>query len=200
MADDAATGAVPVPTVAPEHLSVLVVCTANICRSPAAAILLDAATDDSVSVTSAGTAAQVGHRVAPRMAELLDEAGVQHGKHLARQVDAALLASSDLILTASRNHRAEVLGLNPAAVRRTFTLGELARLLRRGRAQLPAFDEGTPDAVQLAALAAWASAHRSVAVGDEDDIPDPWGRSGRTYRTTLDRITRAVVGITDPLL
>ena len=47
----------------------------------------------------------------------------------ARNIDPRLIKAADLVLTADLGHRAAVVELWPAAVRRTFTLKEFARLL-----------------------------------------------------------------------
>ena len=54
-----------------EAFSILTVCTGNICRSPAVERLLTRKLGPTVSVSSAGTHALVGHPIAEPMASLL---------------------------------------------------------------------------------------------------------------------------------
>ena len=47
-----------------------------------------------------------------------------------RQLVPALLDGADIVITATQQHRAEAVALHPRALRKTFTLGELADLVR----------------------------------------------------------------------
>ena len=62
---------------AQEVFSILAVCTGNICRSPAVERLLASQVAPSVSVSSAGTHALVGHPISEPMATLLRQAAVE---------------------------------------------------------------------------------------------------------------------------
>ncbi|MFC5381903.1 hypothetical protein [Aquipuribacter nitratireducens] len=118
---------------------VLVVCTANVCRSPVAAALLDrrvhASGRGDLVVRSAGTAAVTGAGVCPEAVRLLlgAEDGAPDGgdplsSHAARPVDRAALRAADLVLVMTRDHRAAVAALDPLSRSRTFTLREAATL------------------------------------------------------------------------
>src|SRR4051794_24659301 len=107
----------------------LCVCEGNLCRSPVAELLLDAALRPDVEVASAGTHAVVGAPVAPQMRALLEGRSVASDAFRARQLQAADLRAGDLVLTMTVPQRGRVVELAPAVVRRTFTLRELARLL-----------------------------------------------------------------------
>ncbi len=127
---------------------ILVVCTANICRSPAGEFLLRqrlggyGITPVGISVTSAGVHAQPGApacdlSVALVNASLASTADVppmvsgtpgSGEAHRSRLVTADMLGEADLILTADRGHRAELAKLAPASRNTTFTLRQAARL------------------------------------------------------------------------
>ncbi|HEX8508433.1 MAG TPA: hypothetical protein VF635_02900, partial [Propionibacteriaceae bacterium] len=79
-------------------LSILLVCTGNICRSPVAERLLRANLDSSVRITSAGTYAVVGSAIEPRMAALLRGAGADADGFAARQLTVDHVRSADLVL------------------------------------------------------------------------------------------------------
>lgn len=81
-----------------EH--VLVVCVGNVCRSPMAAGLLASrlAGRGLRSVGSAGVAAVVGRPADPMARQLMDERGIDISAHRARQLRAAMLRASDLVL------------------------------------------------------------------------------------------------------
>ncbi|TFC24397.1 hypothetical protein E3O25_14505 [Cryobacterium sp. TMT1-3] len=111
---------------------ILIVCTGNICRSPLAEQLLRenlrAAGIDAV-VSSAGTHAMIGSVMTPEAAALSSQYGASSTQHVARQLTEQLIADADLVLTATRDHRREVVTLLPKATRYTFTLNQFARLV-----------------------------------------------------------------------
>lgn len=116
-----------------ERVRILVVCTANICRSPYVQAVLGAglewARPGAFDVSSAGTHALVGRGVDGGSAALLDAKGLSHGDFAARQLSPALLAQHDVVLVMASEHRAWIVEEAPAVHRRTFTLRELAGLL-----------------------------------------------------------------------
>lgn len=109
---------------------VLVVCTANVCRSPFAELLLRAGLDPElgIQIESAGTHARDGDE----MCELAqhDRTGPEWAararSHVSRVATSELVDRSALILAASADVRSEIVRLNPQARDRTFTLREAA--------------------------------------------------------------------------
>lgn len=96
--------------------SVLVVCVGNICRSPVGERLLSARLRDrgsSVSVSSAGIGALVGHSADETAAEVAAEHGVDLNGHVARQFSRELGLDHDLILTMEPGHRREIIKAAP---------------------------------------------------------------------------------------
>lgn len=177
----------------------LVVCTGNICRSPAAELLLRAGLGDDagVAVSSAGLAARAGEPVAPPMARLLAARGVDPGGFVARQLQPAQLRSAGLVLTMTAAQRSAVVTRAPATVRRTFTLQELAELARLA-GDLPA---GRDPAGRLAALVAQAPRLRALRTGArDDDVEDPYGRPEDVSARVLTRIEAAVEVLLDVLV
>ncbi|GAB3681836.1 arsenate reductase/protein-tyrosine-phosphatase family protein [Angustibacter aerolatus] len=168
---------------------VLVVCTGNVCRSPLVERLLrQRLGTDAVDVSSAGTQALVGEPMTdPAAAELAALGGDPDGAS-ARQLTAALL-DVDLVVTATREHRRQVVQLQPRALRRTFTLRELARLLDGAEEVL-----GDDVAERLRALPQLAASRRAVAApaSDADDVSDPYGRGPGDYRRTTSQVVPAV--------
>ena len=167
--------------------TVLCVCTGNICRSPAAELLLAARLGDGVQVESAGMRAQIGRPIASPMAQRIRAAGVDPDGFAARQLLAAMVRSADLVLTMSRSQRAAVGQLVPSAADRTFTLLEFAR-----RVAPFAVDEtpGASTGERLATLVTHAASLRRMAIGRVDVI-DPFGRSSRAYDRAFADIGRA---------
>lgn len=169
------------------RFAILAVCTANICRSPMMEALLRAELDGrQFEVASAGVQGWDRHPM-DSMAEMeLMRLGHSAEDFRSHPIDSYLVDSADLILTATRSHRSEVLAMNPGALRRSFTLIEFAALT--------ALVEGA----EPRALVAQAARQRSLAPG-EIDIGDPYRRTPEIHRDTADQIDRAVRTISDRL-
>jgi protein-tyrosine phosphatase len=200
----------------PLPFRVLYVCTGNICRSPLAERLArhelgrrlgpDAGL---VEVTSAGTHGLTGHEMYGEAATVLMRAGGDPAGFLARRMDADHVTQADLVLTATRAHRAAVVRLDHRASRRTFTIREFARLAAEVHpAALPPGDS----LARLRSAVQEAGAYRGLvgpASPEDDDVPDPYGgpaqgyeEAGRLISTatavTVDLLTAAVSR--DPML
>lgn len=86
----------------------LVVCTANQCRSPMAEALIAARAareGAAVSVSSAGTWARAGAPAMPSAVAVMAERGLDISRHGAREVSAPLLRSAALVLVMTEGHR-----------------------------------------------------------------------------------------------
>jgi protein-tyrosine phosphatase len=187
-----------------EQFSVLVVCLGNICRSPLAERLLRLRLDgllgdrrDAVGVSSAGVRAVVGSPMDAHAAAELRRLGGDPDGFAGRQMTADLAASADLVLTATRTLRSRVLEEAPRALKRTFTIRELAAL--SGSAGVRERPVKSP-----ADLVARAASWRGSETVDDYDVPDPIGRSAEFHRTVADlldvdctRIARAVASAVD---
>ncbi len=184
----------------PPPVNVLVVCVGNVCRSPLAERLLRLRLDTllgdasgAVHVTSAGVRALVGAPMdAHAAAELLRLGGDPSG-FASSQVTPAVVGAADLVLTATTDLRSRVLQEAPRALRRTFTLLELASML--------APEAARPDG-GLAALVADAAALRGSRPTTGLDVPDPVRRSAEVHREVADllddgctRIARALAAV-----
>ena len=174
-----------------ELFSILAVCTGNVCRSPAVERLLSSKLGPTVTVSSAGTHALVGHPIAEPMGWLLLDSGVEPASFKARRLSEQMLKEADLILSMTRAQRGLVVELWPAAVRRTFTLREFARLLSFvDPAALPG---GSPAERLWAAMPLAAAARGGQRMSpEEDDVVDPFGLSNAVYAASFAQITSAV--------
>ncbi len=106
--------------------------------------------------------------------------------HRARVVTKELVATADLVLTATRAQRGAVVQLVPRASRRTFTIREFSRLL----ASIPADDR-----ISLTDLCLLVEAARSrrgfvepPGNPDDDDIEDPYLRPVDVYQRVAARL------------
>jgi protein-tyrosine phosphatase len=134
----------------------------------------------------------------PFAASTLAERGVDADGFVATAVGEGMLASADLVLTATREHRSAVVGIVPSAVRRSFTLMELARVAVAA-APRPGLDDPAgahpADAEQVRQSIAWAAQMRGTLprpAEGADDLEDPLGAPQSVYRARADAITAAV--------
>lgn len=94
--------------------SALVVCTANICRSPMGAALLQhalAAQSEplrSFTVTSAGIAARSGEPVSENSVYALKKVGLDISGHLSRPITQRMLDETSVIICMTETHRAMI--------------------------------------------------------------------------------------------
>lgn len=168
---------------------VLYVCTGNVCRSPIAERFLRAqiASGLNISVQSAGIAALEGLPMDPPSAQALRELGGDDSGHLARWLEDDMITRADLILVATRLHRARVLGTVPSALRRTFTMTEFARL----GAPLVGTDMAAYPTDVVAAVAGRRGQYEP-GPAEDDDITDPFQQPIETARACAAEIARTV--------
>jgi len=169
-------------------VSVLVVCTGNICRSPMAAAMLAARLGERgvpVEITSAGFVTE-DRPAPPEVLEVLDARGLDVRDHRSRRLGVADLARPDLVLCMERRHVREVAVLDRDAFARTFTLPDLAR---RAEARGPR-REGEDLRAYLERLGAGRRPVDVLGVDDADEVADPYGRSASAYRRAADEIDR----------
>jgi protein-tyrosine phosphatase len=105
---------------------VLFVCIGNVCRSPMASALVSprlASYHPALHAESAGIEAMVGWPADPLAVSLLRERGVDISGHRARQLDADMATSFDLILVMDDEQQRAVEQICPPARGRVHRLG-----------------------------------------------------------------------------
>jgi sulfate adenylyltransferase len=170
----------------PRALDVLFVCTANISRSPfaehaARAIL--ARNGQRVRVASAGTHGWDAHPVDVDMAGQLAARDLDHSDFRSRRLLGDHVQRADLVLTMEAAQRAYVLQEWPAAIRRVYTLGQLARALRSADDTLTGQDLLTE------------LRRAQPTARPEDDVVDPYGRGAAAAATAAHQIEELLVRI-----
>ena len=107
--------------------NVLVICIGNICRSPVAEALLSLKlknTEPTVTVSSAGLGAMIGHPADPLSIELAQHLGLDISQHRARQMTPEIVFSSELILTMTKDQQLQVEQQYPGVRGRVHRLGK----------------------------------------------------------------------------
>ncbi|SDU61090.1 protein-tyrosine phosphatase [Gordonia westfalica] len=162
-------------------LSILFVCTGNICRSPIGERVLAGLADRmradgtelAVTSSSAGTGALNGQPIHPHSAAVLTEHGYDAAGFESRYLRPPMLAQADIVLCMSREHRAAAQQMAPARWKRVFTLTEFAALA----------ESGAPD--ESGTLAAIMAGRGRIDPNSSLlDIVDPMGRP----REDFDRV------------
>jgi protein-tyrosine phosphatase len=183
---------------------VLIVCHANLCRSPMAEYVARdllaqqlGGEASAVPVASAGTHAVPGYPMHPHAARLTAERGTDPEAFRSRPLHAEQLRTAGLILTATRAQRTTCVSLAPSALRRTFTLRQFARLASAAVEQGWADPDGPRDPLRrLDAAVALASRARAglqpPARPDDDDLTDPVGLPIAEFRHCVREIERAL--------
>lgn len=182
------------------------VCTANHCRSPMAQQMLAHAAagrfgDGVWQVESAGTNIPGPWPLHEHAATVLGQRLGQVATHTSHALSSSVIGGSDLILTASRRQRGIVVKAVPAAIGRTFTIRQFARLsdavtpLSPGTAPTDPTGQGR----WLVTEAKLARSSLQPVPGDQEDLPDPMGGPLTDFEVCADRLQDAIDRILRPL-
>lgn len=174
-------------------IEILTVCTGNICRSPLAEQVLRARLRPlDVRVSSAGTRAMIDEPMTPEAARIAASLGVapdDSAAHRGRWLSERELATPDLVLAMTREHRKSVVELAPARVRSAFTVREFERLaagVTDADLRTAADAAGTDPHARLGAALELLNARRGAVAHPadpaDDDVIDPYRRSWETYQ------------------
>ncbi len=137
-------------------------------------------------VSSAGTHAAPGLEMTDRARQVLVQLGGDPRGFLSRTLTADMVASADLVLTATSRHRAEAVALHPPAHTRAFTIVEFGALAQAAPATAITCHR---DPVRRAeAVVAQVKMLRGLVRVDQADIADPYNGSRRAYRAAGRRI------------
>nr|WP_187363926.1 protein-tyrosine-phosphatase [Streptomyces piniterrae] len=186
---------------------ILHVSTGNVCRSPiterlhrhALELRLGGAHSGGLIVESAGTWGHEGAPMEAHAATVCADYGADPGGFTGRELLDEHVIRADLVLTATRDHRAQVISMGHSAGLRTFTLKEFNRLVRAiDPATLPEPDPALPDCglVERArALVGAAAALRGWLLAptpESDEVHDPYGAPITFFRSIGDEINQAL--------
>ena len=144
-------------------MNILFVCTGNTCRSSMAEgvfkHLLQENSIKNIAVSSAGISAFDGDVANKNAISVLNNRGIDISSHSARQIDDAILNTSDLILTMTDSHKRILSKYAPEFLNKIFTLREFAYKI----------SDEISDGINL-------------------DIDDPYGMDYNVYEMCMDEI------------
>ncbi|MEU5835169.1 protein-tyrosine-phosphatase [Streptomyces diacarni] len=183
---------------------ILHVSTGNVCRSPiterltrhALAERLGASRTGGLVVESAGTWGHEGAPMEENALAVLLEYGADAEGFTGRELLDEHVVRADLVLTATRDHRAQVVSMGHSAGLRTFTLKEFTRLVRAiDPATLPAARSREEVVERAHALVQAAAALRGWLLApspEADEIHDPYGAPIPYFRSVGEEISQAL--------
>lgn len=178
--------------------SILVVCTGNVCRSPyIERLLAHRLADLGVEVSSAGTMALVGELIHEQVAALLTKEGVDHGGFAARQLVPTLVEQADLVLTATREHRTQVVRAAPRGLRYTFAIDDFSDLVADADLSETAHGE-TVDDTAVTTLVRRALARRADITPrhpEDSGIIDPYRQKSSVFEKMADQVSQVLPAI-----
>lgn len=199
-------GAVSDPRPEDPVAEILVVCHANIARSPLAMALLEAEahrrlgpTAD-VWVRSAGVHALEGQPAAAESVRQADLRGLDLSRHRGAALTRRDVEGVDLVLTMTERQRSAAVRLCQAAHQRVFTLPEFARLCESvDPDELADADAAVRERVRRAVTAAHRQRPRVPRPDEPEDVADPFGGPRRGYERMAAELESHVARIA-PLL
>jgi protein-tyrosine phosphatase len=164
-------------------LDVLIVCTANQCRSPLAEAILSRRLSDEGAVARVHSAGlyESGWPATEEAREVAAGAGLDLTGHQSTQVTAEMVRSADLVVTMARAHARHVTALAPERSGRVFPLKEL---VRRAEAEAPP-PAGRSLGDWLVVLKEGQGRQAWLADDADEDVADPVGLGLDAYRRTF---------------
>lgn len=182
-------------SMSPRPFRILVVCTANICRSVMGELMIRraAAPEVDVEVWSCGFLFD-DEPASDAVIAVLDERDLDARDHRSRKFAPSMLDDIDLVVTMERAHARELTVAVEGAFDRIHTLGALVAGLRAVAQE----DLKSSPAMQIAEIASARSTSELLGNGP-DEVEDPHGKSKRVHRKTADRIENLSYGLIDAL-
>lgn len=170
---------------------IVMVCTGNICRSPAMHYLAQAEWGEAAEVSSAGIYAEMGMDVPMPMRVAARRHSIDIPRHRPTQLDRRIIESADLVLVATQQHATwidrEVNGAPP----HSFGLKEAQNLTEWATPPM-----GASPRERLINAAPALHAARQERPVPLRSLDDPYTLDQETYDRVMDEITQSIMAIT----
>jgi len=163
---------------------ILVLCTANQCRSPVGAALLRrrfTADGSNAEVLSAGVFGD-GSPVPEVGQSVLAARGIDLARHRSAPMTPVLVAGADLVVGMERSNVREAVALVPEIWPRAFTFPDL---IRRGHLFGPR-SRGEPLERYLEKVGTGRQRDALLGSSPDDDVTDPMGRDAKVWTQVVD--------------
>jgi len=139
----------------------------------------------------------------PRAAKVLMARGIEPSKFRSQRITRDAIGAADLVVTATREHRAAVVTLVPESLHYTFTLGQYSRMATAATPARGWTLEEAGDAAQFGRemfkRALQVRSTLQPVNPSQDDIADPIGRRSAAFRRCADHLSRMIDSILPPL-
>jgi protein-tyrosine phosphatase len=178
-----------------QPIQILVMCTANICRSPLAEQYLAA------GLAAAGVPAQLssagflesGRRIDRRSALILAERGIDAKAHVSTEVSPELIDAADLVVVMTAEHLRRLVGEDASRFPKVFTLRDLVGCIATAG---PRADGEDPRA-WIARISQGRNPQSFLGSGTELDVTDPYQVDDEAYGVIAAEIDGLVSSVVD---
>lgn len=167
------------------------VCTGNICRSPAMHYLAQREWGDAAEVTSAGIFAEIGMDVPTPMRMSARRHGLDIPRHRPTQLDRRIIENADLVLVATQQHATWIEEEWNGVPAHAFGIKEAHALTEQAEPPM-----GASPRERLMNTAAALHMARVAEPVELRSLDDPWSLDQETYDRVMDEIVESLEAIT----
>lgn len=168
------------------------VCSGNICRSPAMHYYAAREWGSAAEVSSAGTWAEIGLDATREMRATARRYGLEFPRHRPTQLEQSHIQRADLVLVATQQHATWIERRMQGMPEHVFGIRQAADLARRA-----APPEGATGAERLRNAAAALAAEHRREPAPLRSLDDPWGLDTRTHDRVMDEIIQDIDTLTE---
>ncbi|MGI9613086.1 MAG: low molecular weight phosphatase family protein [Acidimicrobiales bacterium] len=165
---------------------ILFVCTANICRSPAAEALARHRYGEQDALFRSAGLLDGGRSCPEYLVQTLQDRGIDIAEHRSYQLDPVSLQVADLVLTMEGEHVQQATTIDRTCFPKTVPLREAAQLLATAPGPQP-----MDRFIEMLSSTRDPSSYLS----NQWDIDDPYRRKLKDYRRAVDEISSLVEGV-----
>lgn len=165
---------------------ILFVCTANICRSPAAEALARQRYGEHDALFRSAGLLEGGRSCPEHLVNTLYDRGIDISGHRSYQLDPSSLEAAHLVLTMEGEHVQQATTIDRACFAKTVPLKEAAQVLATA---------GGPQPIDRFVETLSKTRDPSTYLSNQWDVADPYRRKLKDYRRAVDEIASLVEGV-----